>query len=128
MGFGADDPANNGLVVADASDFFAGQSKLLGASALLLRDEQQRLLLVKPHYRPVWLLPGGLMEAGESPRQTAAREVKEEIGLVVPVGRLLTVDYKSASEHRPACVQFVFDGGMLSAAQIAAITLQAEEI
>src|SRR5437762_2287399 len=115
-------------MVAGGSDFFAQQSKLLGAAAALLRDEQQRLLLVKPHYRSVWLLPGGLMEAGESPQQTAAREVQEEIGLVLAVGRLLTVDYKSASEQRPACLQFVFDGGILTTDQFGKITVQAEEI
>jgi 8-oxo-dGTP diphosphatase len=124
----ADDAATNRFLVSGASDFFAQQAKLLGASALLLRDEQQRLLLVKPHYRPAWLLPGGLMEAGESPQQTAAREVHEEIALSVPVGRLLAVDYKSATVRRPACMQFVFDGGILSAEQLGSITVQAEEI
>lgn len=124
----ADDAAANHFLVAGASDFFAQQAKLLGASALLLRDEQQRLLLVKPHYRPTWLLPGGLMEAGESPQQAAAREVHEEIALSVSAGRLLTVDYKSATARRPACVQFVFDGGILSADQLGSIAVQAEEI
>jgi ADP-ribose pyrophosphatase YjhB (NUDIX family) len=86
------------------------------------------LLLVKPRYNSVWHLPGGFMETGESPRVAARRETWEEIGLVTPVGRLLSVDYKSANDTRPACLQFVFDGGILAAGQLDQITVQAEEI
>jgi ADP-ribose pyrophosphatase YjhB (NUDIX family) len=113
---------------ADPSAFFAQQARLLGAAALLLRDERQQVLLVQPRYKSVWHLPGGLMEADESPRQAARRETEEEIGLVVPVGRLLTVDYKSVTDTRPACLQFVFEGGILTAAQLEQITVQADEI
>jgi 8-oxo-dGTP diphosphatase len=86
------------------------------------------VLLVKPHYKSVWHLPGGFMERGESPRQAAKRETQEEIGLVVPVGRVLAVDYKSATDERSACLQFIFDGGLLTAEQLDKITLQADEI
>lgn len=74
------------------------------------------------------MLPGGLMEAGESPRQAAAREALEELALTVVVGRLLTVDYKSANAERPAAVQFVFDGGELGAEQLKGIMPQPEEV
>ena len=61
-----------------------------------MRDEAGRLLMVRRAHEPGlgrWSLPGGRIEAGETPAQAAAREVLEETGLVVRVGELLqTVD------------------------------------
>lgn len=73
-------------------------------------------------------MPGGLLDAGESPRAAAQREAQEELGLRVPVRRLLCVDYKPATSERPACRQFVFDGGCLSDGQLSTIKLSEDEI
>jgi ADP-ribose pyrophosphatase YjhB (NUDIX family) len=61
----------------------------------VVHDATGRLLLVRrgqdPH-RGRWSLPGGRVEAGESPEQAVEREVREETGLTVragaPVGRV----------------------------------------
>lgn len=62
----------------------------------VVRDGGGRLLLVRRGREPAlgsWSLPGGRIEAGESPAEAAAREVAEETGLVVEIGELLqTVD------------------------------------
>ena len=42
-----------------------------------------RLLTVRQSYRGEWTLPGGGVRAGEAPRAAAARELDEELGLVV---------------------------------------------
>ena len=50
------------------------------------------LVLVKRKYEPFvdhWCLPGGFMEAKESPDESAAREVFEETGLEVEITKLL---------------------------------------
>lgn len=44
---------------------------------------KNRILLIKNSYRDGWTLPGGGVKRGETPVQTAAREVKEEVGLIV---------------------------------------------
>ena len=55
----------------------------------VVRDADGRLLLVRRGHAPgagQWSLPGGRVEAGETAAAAAAREVREETGLVVAVG------------------------------------------
>ena len=86
---------------------------IAGAGAIF-HDASRRILLVKPSYRATWLIPGGSMEEGEYPLQTAVREVMEEVGLELMPGRLLAVDWVLAQDDgRPALASYVFDGGHL---------------
>ena len=100
------------------------------AAAGLIRDDAGRVLVVKPNYRDHWTLPGGVCEFGEAPHAGCAREVAEEIGLRLPVGRMLAVDWQLppdiyGRQARPA-VFFVFDCGMLPS--LAGVRLQEEEL
>jgi ADP-ribose pyrophosphatase YjhB (NUDIX family) len=63
------------------------------AASALCSDQSGRILLVDPIYRDTWDLPGGVVEAEESPHAACRREVAEEIGLSRPVGRILAVDW-----------------------------------
>ena len=62
----------------------------LGAGALI-RDAGGRVLLIHQTYqRPSqWLPPGGWVDRGETPQDAAQREVWEELGVRVAVGRPL---------------------------------------
>lgn len=64
----------------------------LGAGALI-RDAHGRVLLIHQTYQrqPLWLPPGGWVDRGELPQQAAARELREELGAEVAVGRPLAV-------------------------------------
>ncbi|HLI14837.1 MAG TPA: NUDIX domain-containing protein [Acidimicrobiales bacterium] len=60
------------------------------AGAVLVEGEA--LLLVRrrnPPGRGRWSLPGGRVEAGETPAQAAARELYEETGIDAAIGDLL---------------------------------------
>ena len=98
------------------------------AAAAMFLNEQNEILIVKPIYRELWLLPGGIVEEGESPGQAYMREVKEELGLDITAGRLLCVDYKVQQGTREEGMEFVFFGGKLAEETIGQIQLQADEL
>lgn len=86
--------------------------KRIGAG-LICRDADDRVLLVQPTYKPTWEIPGGVVEAGESPAATVAREVREELGVELPVGRLLVVDWLPVRPPKTEGLMMQFDGGVL---------------
>ncbi len=98
------------------------------AAGALIRDESGNILIVKPTYRPDWLLPGGVIEENESPRVACCREVSEELDVPIPVGKLLCIDYLGPDGDKTESLQFVFDGGIFGPAQIAHIRLPAAEL
>lgn len=63
----------------------------IGCSAFVLDEATQKVLLVKRADNGRWAIPGGYMEAGESPAEAAARELLEETGLQVRIGQLAAV-------------------------------------
>ncbi|MEU2732006.1 NUDIX hydrolase [Streptomyces griseoviridis] len=115
--------------IQDLATYIAGLPRVLAGAAALFRDEEGRVLLVEPNYREGWALPGGTVEsdAGESPRQGARRETAEEIGLDREPGRLLAVDWVQGQD-RPPLVAYLYDGGLLTDADLGAIRLQEEEL
>ncbi len=115
------------VIMIDTNYYNTLPGKRMGATALFL-DSQNNLLLVKPTYRPFWLLPGGVIEENESPRIACLREVKEELGLDISIGRLLCIDYRSKESERSEVLEFIFYGGVLSPKDIQLITLPLAEL
>jgi 8-oxo-dGTP diphosphatase len=99
---------------------------LVAAGALFTNDRGQ-LLLVRPTYKPYWDIPGGYVEPGESPKAACNREVREELGLAVEVGRMLTVDWAPHPNEGDKLL-FIFDGGSLTQAQLDVIRFGDDEI
>lgn len=62
-----------------------------GCSAIIFDTTRQKILLTRRTDNGRWCLPGGAMDAGESAAETCTREVFEETGLQVEVGRLIGV-------------------------------------
>ncbi|MFF3918978.1 NUDIX domain-containing protein [Streptomyces sp. NPDC001852] len=113
----------------DFAAYIASLPRVLAGAAALFRDAEGRVLLVEPNYREGWALPGGTIESddGETPRQGARRETLEEIGLDREPGRLLAVDWVHGA-GRPPLVAYLYDGGVLTDADLKAIRLQEEEL
>lgn len=80
------------------SDYLRGLRTKVGTALLLMpavtvvcRDEQGRILLARHQDYDQWALPGGSIDPGETPADTAVREMWEETGLVVEPVRVLGV-------------------------------------
>lgn len=99
----------------------------MGAGALLL-DAENRVLLVEPTYKDHWEIPGGVVEADESPYEAVCRELKEELGLRLQVGGLVVVDWVPPHNGRTEGLMVVFDGGVVPADVAAEITVPEDEL
>jgi 8-oxo-dGTP diphosphatase len=98
-------------------------------AAVVFRDAAGGFLIVCPTYKDCWELPGGVVDADESPWTAAAREVCEELGLVFEPGRLLAVDYCGPEPGRYVeAVHFLFDGGVIDPDTIESIALPEDEL
>lgn len=101
----------------------ARQPRKRVSADVVVRDLAGRVLLVDPRYKPDWDLPGGMAEANEPPHLAAQREVHEELGVRIDIGDLLCVDWVAPHGPWDDLLAFVFDGGTLSDAQVAALKL-----
>lgn len=98
----------------EPDEWYAQLATFHAAAALFVTDDAGRVLLVKPNYRDHWAIPGGYVDQHETPHSAAERELREELGVMLPVGDLLVVDWASPAGPRPrALVNFLFDGGRL---------------
>ncbi len=108
---------------------------LIGVGVIVFKDE--RVLLIrrgKPPRAGQWSLPGGRQRLGETVRETAAREVREETGCEVEVTALLDVldsltrDAAGAIEYHYTLVDFLAEwrGGEAQAAGDAAEVVWAD--
>src|SRR6266567_1676853 len=108
--------------------YIASLARKRMAAGAFCRDQAGRVLLVDPVYRDTWDLPGGAVEAEESPHAACRREVAEELGLDRPAGRVLAVDWVPSRPRRPEGLVVVYDGGVLPPADIDAIILPEDEL
>lgn len=95
---------------------------------VLMRDAEGRILLCDTAFKSDWELPGGIVEPGEAPRDGAVREVQEELGLDLAVGRLLVADWLPPYLGWEDALELIFDGGRVSADDLASFSLQENEI
>ncbi len=61
---------------------------------VVIRDDEGRILLIRRGREPgkgLWAVPGGKVEWGETMREAARREAREETGLEVDIGDIVWV-------------------------------------
>ncbi|MFJ8804012.1 NUDIX domain-containing protein [Streptomyces sp. NPDC102487] len=98
----------------------------------IITDVARRILILRSASDPDrWQLPGGLVEADETPREALRREVAEEIGVEVEVkaAELMSVEWVPARRPgRHDRLALVFTGPVLTPKAAASIRLQATEV
>ncbi|MFJ9458958.1 NUDIX hydrolase [Kitasatospora sp. NPDC101447] len=103
---------------------------ILAAAGVLFPDRDGRLLVVRLPYdrkRPVAIPGGGWEPTDRSPRETALREIAEELGFTPRLGPLACVDW--AVDHgRPPIVAYLYWAEPLTEQQTAAIRPDAAEV
>ena len=111
------------------SEFYESLPRKHVAAGCLFCDQLGRVLLVKPVYKDPWEIPGGIVEADESPLAACIREVREELGFDLRHARLRSIDYRRAVEGvRSDALRFVFFGGELSEEDTEGFQLQTSEL
>jgi 8-oxo-dGTP pyrophosphatase MutT (NUDIX family) len=92
---------------------------VLPSAAVAIHDENGRVLMGLHADRKIWVIPGGLVEPGETPSDGAVRETYEETGLIVELtgvlgvfgGKELVIDYVNGD--RAAYVGTIFRGRVI---------------
>ncbi len=113
--------------MVDIAHFQTLARKRNASGALFVEDG--KLLIVKPTYKDHWGIPGGIVDALESPRATCLRECREELGIEVELSHMAVIDWQdepAAGAHDS--FQIVFIGVPLTEAQKAAILLPEKEL
>ena len=111
------------------AEFLATLHRRRLAAGALIRDAAGRICLVEPTYKETWHLPGGTVETDESPAGGCHRELVEELGLDMPIGPMLIMDWISPSDGDPhGALMFVYDGGVLDQADIDQIVTPPDEL
>ena len=107
---------------------------ILPAVAVIILTDDGRVVLVRSHEHEAWMIPGGIINFGESVADAVVREAREESGLAVTPaqqvgcysGKDFTVRYKSGDVVQIAsfpCVARVNGGALRTGdpGQIAAV-------
>lgn len=80
----------------------------IGGVRVVILDEDKRVLMVRQQHegKNIWMVPGGAIEAGEDSLQAAEREVLEETGLQVKIGKLIWHVERVTEEGQQRFVNF----------------------
>ena len=82
------------------------------AAGLVVRSTLGRVLVLETTYKSTWEVVGGVVEPGEGLMACVGREVREELGVDLPVSDLLVLDACPATADRPEILCALFDGGV----------------
>ncbi|MCY0938049.1 NUDIX domain-containing protein [Streptomyces sp. H34-S4] len=123
-----DQPATPSPYTDSVRAYYAAHPSPLVAATGIVLDSRGRVLVLTTSYKTELDLPGGGVEDTETPEEGLARELKEELDLSVPVGRLLAVDSRPPGPLGRSLVVHVHLVGPLTPEEASAISFPDGEI
>ncbi len=107
-------------------EYFKAMPQKRVTSGVVLFNDNDEILIVKPSYKDHWSIPGGVVDNNESPLEASIRETKEEANIELEDLKFLCVEYtrKIGDED----FFFLFYGGKLTSEQIKNIKTDPDEI
>lgn len=82
-----------------------------GSSVIAFDKTKNKIVLVKRRDIPIWVIPGGGIERGETPEKAAVRETKEESGFDIKIIRKVAEYTHIGSHKKNHLFQAVIIGG-----------------
>ncbi len=83
--------------------------QIISSVKALLKHNNKFLILKEDlHKGPVWDLPGGKIEYGESPHEALTREVKEELDIDIKIIKSVGVWYFFSQTHKHQVICHTF--------------------
>ena len=122
----ADDPAEGRERFTAVMNSVTPRKRLIAHA--LVTDAGGRVLLCETSFKADFELPGGIVEPFESPRVGLVRELTEEIGRPLAVGRVLVLDWLPPYLGWEDALELIFDAGMLDADAAAGLVPDGAEI
>lgn len=108
--------------------WLAALDRRAASAVVWLETPSGKLVIVKSDYKRHWSLPGGLVDAGETPLEAAVREVSEEIGVIVrPEALDFRMVISRTSGNLGMSYQFIFCT-TITDEQLSQAVLQIDEI
>ncbi|MFE1190012.1 NUDIX domain-containing protein [[Kitasatospora] papulosa] len=108
--------------------YLAAHSGPLLCVDAIVRTADGRMLVLDPPYKPGWDLPGGMNE-DELPVAGLMRELHEELGLRLSVGRLLAVDVTPPEVYGRTLLSWIYAVNLPAhVTSVDELRLQADEI
>lgn len=83
-------------------------------AVILIKDEKILLVRHRKGQRSYWVLPGGTVEEGETIKETAKREIKEETNLKIALGELVFINGAIPRDGHRHIIDICFTGKILS--------------
>ena len=82
-------------------------------AVILLEEEKVLLVKHRKYRRSYWVFPGGIVEKGETLKEAAIRELKEEVNLEIALGEPVFIGEVIPRDGHRHIIDFYFTGKRL---------------